>query len=139
MFKNASQGGLNGFLDTGSHITGELKFDDEFLIHGKLTGNVVSDGKLDIGEKGEVDGEIRVARVTVWGVVRGTLKIAEHVEIKTGGKVFADLHTPSLTIEEGAFFEGRCSMGSESSGERQEASPPVTGRSTNVARMPMAK
>jgi len=133
MFKNASpQGDLNGFLDAGSHITGELRFDDTFRIDGKLTGNVVSKGNLIVGERGEVDGEIKVGRVFISGVVRGTMKIAERAEITATGKVFANLSTPSLMIEEGAFFEGQCSM--EREGLSSQASRPP-----KVAQMPIAK
>lgn len=111
MFKAAGKhGGPNGFLDTGSHMTGELHFEDEFQIHGKFTGSIVSEGELFVGEGGDVDGEIRVRQVFVSGTVRGTLRASERVEVTSAGKVFADLHTPSLMIEEGALFEGRCSM-----------------------------
>ena len=111
MFKPASpQSDLNGLLDRGSHIHGELRFDEEFVIRGGLTGSIVSNGVLKIGEEGELDGEIRVRRVVVSGTVKGTLHATETIHITSTGKVFADLVTPSLTIEDGAFFEGRCSM-----------------------------
>jgi cytoskeletal protein CcmA (bactofilin family) len=35
--------------------------------------------------------------------------------------VFADIDTPSLVIEDGAFFEGRCAMARE---ERESAKSP---------------
>jgi hypothetical protein len=73
MFKSA-QGDLNGFLDAGSHIVGELHFDDTFRIDGKLTGKVISDGELVVGERGEVDGEIDVRRVYVSGIVKGRVR-----------------------------------------------------------------
>ena len=143
MFKSAAvQGELNGFLDAGSHMTGELIFEDTFRIDGKITGEVVSEGDLIVGERGEVDGEIRVRRVFVSGTVKGTLRALEQVEITSTGKVIADVFTPSLTIEDGAFFEGRCAM------ERPEEVPPVLRRglpqpgleqSKKVARMPIAK
>ena len=111
MFKSSSsQGDLNGFLDAGSHMTGELHFEDTFRIDGRFTGTVVSDGDLIVGERGDVDGEIRVCRVYVSGTVRGALRASERVEVTSNGKVLADVFTPSLTIEDGAFFEGRCSM-----------------------------
>ena len=129
MFKgSAAQGDLNGFLDAGSHMTGELHFEDTFRIDGKFTGNVVSDGDLIVGERGDVEGEIKVHRVFVSGTVRGTLRAAERVEITAAGKVLADVYTPSLTIDDGAHFEGRCSM------ER-----PAQGGSKKVAQMPFAK
>ena len=146
MFKNSSpQGDLNGFLDAGSPITGELSFDDTFRIDGKVTGSVTSKGNLIVGERGEVDGEIRVAKVFVSGVVRGTMRISERAEVTATGKVYADLYTPSLMIEEGDFFEGQCSMQREGAGSQ---APPKTGPRdagqrdagpAKVAQMPMAK
>ena len=111
MFKGSgAQGDFNGFLDAGSHVTGDLHFEDTFRIDGKFTGNVVSDGDLIVGERGDVDGEVKVRRVFVSGTVRGALRAAERVEITAAGKVMADVYTPSLTIDDGAYFEGRCSM-----------------------------
>jgi cytoskeletal protein CcmA (bactofilin family) len=107
---SSSQGELNGFLDAGSHIKGTLHFEDTFRIDGKVTGKVESGGHLIVGEKGEVDGEVDVKRVSVSGIVRGQLKARERVEITSLGRVYADLQTPILTVEEGALLEGRCSM-----------------------------
>lgn len=111
MFKTtAAQGDLNGFLDAGSHIEGELRFEDTFRVDGKVSGTVVSKGDLIVGERGEVEGEVKVRRVFVSGLVRGTVRAADRLEITSGGRVMADLFTPSLSIEDGAFFEGRCTM-----------------------------
>ena len=63
-----------------------------------------------MGEGGEIDGEIRVGQIFVSGTVRGTVIASRKVQIAPGGKVFADLETPSLVIEDGALFEGRCAM-----------------------------
>ncbi len=130
MFKGSDrQSELNGILNAGSHIRGELHFEDEFLIYGKVTGSVVSDGELIIGEEGEIEGDIVVRRVQVSGTVRGKLKATERIEITSTGEVFAELETPSLFIEDGAFFEGSCSM-SRKPKRSKEPSP------ENVTKMP---
>lgn len=105
-----SSGDLNGFLDAGSHIKGELHFEDTFRVDGKLNGKVLSDGDLVIGVGGEVDGEIAVGRLFVSGTLRGRIKAAKRIEIAAGGRVHATLETPSLVIEDGAFFEGQSAM-----------------------------
>ena len=131
MFKSdGERGDLNGFLDAGSHIEGNLHFEDTFRVDGRLSGRVDSKGDLVVGEQGEVEGEIRVGRIFVSGTLKGSVQASQRVEITSRGKVHADLETPSLMIEDGAFFEGRCSMTRhpESAGER-----PV------VARMPLNK
>lgn len=120
---SSSQGELNGFLDAGSHIKGTLHFEDTFRIDGKVTGNVESDGHLIVGEKGEVDGEIDVRRVSVSGTVRGHLKARERVELTSLGRVYADITAPILTMEEGAIFEGRCVMEKIRRGEIGNVTP----------------
>lgn len=138
MFKPANpQSDLNGLLDRGSHIHGELRFDDEFVIRGGLTGSIVSEGVLKIGEEGEIEGEIRVCRVVVSGTIKGTLYATETIHITSTGKVLADLFTPSLTIEEGAFFEGRCSM-AENSHQGTESQKVTQKATQKVTQMPIA-
>ena len=109
-----SGGELNGFLDAGSHIKGDLLFEDTFRVDGKVTGKVLSDGDLVVGVSGEVDGEVMVGRVFVSGTLRGRVKAAKRIEIAAGGRVHATLETPSLVIEDGAFFEGQSAMVRES-------------------------
>jgi cytoskeletal protein CcmA (bactofilin family) len=104
------QSDLNGFLDSGSHLEGELRFDTSFRIDGKFNGSIVSDGDLMVGEGGEIEGELAIGRIFISGTIRGTVRASRRVQIAPSGKVFADLETPSLEIEDGALFEGRCSM-----------------------------
>ena len=131
--KLKARGELNGFLDAGSHIRGELHFDDTFRIDGRLTGKAVSRGNLVVGEDGVVDAEIEVGSIFVSGTVKGTVKAAERIEIAVGGQVFADLETPTLVVEDGAIIEGPCSMSrgrATATGERTRAV---------VARLPVQK
>ena len=107
--KKGNAGELNGFMDSGSRIVGELHFQDTYRIDGSLSGKVSSTGDLIVGRESEVDGEIRVRRLFVSGIVRG-LVMAERVEIAPGARVEADVESPVLVVEEGAFFQGRCLM-----------------------------
>ena len=110
MFKGETKGDLNGFLDAGSQMNGELSFEDTFRVDGKLTGKVSSKGDLVVGERGVVDGDVQVGRVYVSGTLKGTVKAATRIEITAGGRLLGDIQTPTLVIEEGGFYQGRCSM-----------------------------
>ena len=111
IFKSDSTPGeLNGFLDAGSHLRGELEFKNTFRVDGELTGKVVSSGDLVIGDDGVVNGEIEVGRLYVSGTVKGHVRANERIEIGAKGRVEADISTPALVIEDGAFFQGTCSM-----------------------------
>ena len=56
-------GTLNGFLDQGCSIKGDIVFADLLRVHGQASGTVRSDGELLVGEGGVVEGEIMVARL----------------------------------------------------------------------------
>lgn len=112
----ARQGELNGFLDRGSDLRGELRFDAHFRVHGRFTGEVHSEGELIVGEGGEVEGDVHVGQVVVSGTVRGSIQASRRVQITGTGKVFADVDTPALVVEDGALFEGRCTMRRDETG-----------------------
>jgi cytoskeletal protein CcmA (bactofilin family) len=104
---------LNGFLDKGSHLKGELSFEETFRIDGKFEGSIPSGSELILGDSAEVDAEIHVERLSINGSLKGTVRASERIEIHPRARVTAELHTPVLRIEEGAFFQGSCDMTSE--------------------------
>jgi cytoskeletal protein CcmA (bactofilin family) len=104
---------LNGFLDRGSHLAGDLKFEEGFRIDGKFEGKISSGSELVLGEAADVEAEIHVGRLAVNGSLRGNVVATERIELHPKARVLADLTTPALSIEEGAFFQGSCKMGQE--------------------------
>jgi len=117
----ARSGELNGFLDEGCLIEGSVTFQDTLRVDGKIKGTIISQKDLIIGPSGFVEGEIHVGILQVSGTVRGKVKVSGKIFIHRGGKVFADIDTPSLIIEEGAVFQGACSM--NGAGNQQHTRP----------------
>lgn len=115
-------GELNGFLDRGSSFKGELEFEDTMRIDGKFNGTITSKNELIVGESAHIEGDVHVGRIAISGTVVGKIVAAQRVEIHRNGKVYSDIDTPNLIIEEGAIFQGNCVMG-----ERK------TGNVTNIA------
>jgi cytoskeletal protein CcmA (bactofilin family) len=109
--KSNRSGELNGFLDRGSSFKGELEFEDTMRIDGKFNGSITSKNELIVGESAHIDGTIHVGRIAISGTVVGKIKADQRVEIHRNGKVYSDVDTPALIIEEGAIFQGNCVMG----------------------------
>src|SRR6476646_9076945 len=99
-------GELNGFLDRGSSFRGELEFEDTMRIDGRFNGKITSKNELIVGESATIEGDIHVGRIAISGTVIGKVVADEKVEIHRSGKVYSDLETPALLIEEGAIFQG---------------------------------
>jgi len=101
---------LSGFFDQGVNFSGELKFTNSLRIDGKFQGKIISSDELIVGEKGVVEAEIEVGRISISGTVKGTIKASERVELLPTSKVEANIITKNLIINEGAVFNGSCSM-----------------------------
>jgi cytoskeletal protein CcmA (bactofilin family) len=101
---------LNGFIDRGSHFSGELTFEETFRIDGRFEGKIRSGSELILGDGAEVDAEIEVGRLSVNGTLRGSAVASERIELLPRARVFADLSAPVLRVEEGAFLQGSCRM-----------------------------
>ncbi|HXG59481.1 MAG TPA: polymer-forming cytoskeletal protein [Thermoanaerobaculia bacterium] len=104
-------GELNGFLDRGSSFKGELEFEDTMRIDGKFNGRITSKNELIVGDAAVIEGDIHVGRCAISGTVIGKIVTSQRVEIHRNGRVYADIDTPALIIEEGAIFQGNCVMG----------------------------
>ena len=109
-------GELNGFLDRGATFRGELEFEDTMRIDGRFNGKITSKNELIVGESAHIEGDIHVGRIAISGTIVGKIFAAQRVEIHRNGKVYSDIDTPALIIEEGAIFQGNCVMGDKSTG-----------------------
>lgn len=103
-------GELNGFLDRGSSFKGELEFEDTMRIDGRFNGRISSKNELIVGESAHIEGDIHVGRIAISGTVVGKIVADLRVEIHRNGKVYSDIETPALIIEDGAIFQGNCVM-----------------------------
>lgn len=137
--KSAS-GDLSGFLDQGGQFEGELRFEQSFRVDGKVTGGIRSEGDLVVGEKGEIEGEVRVGRLFVSGLVRGEVHCAKRVSIHPRGRIEGEVRTPALVVEEGGVLEGRCMMGAAVAEEAGHETPAPEALSAKVVgRIPANK
>jgi len=99
---------ITGFFDDGTEFNGELKFKGSFRVEGSFRGTIESESQLIIGEKANVDADVKVAHVLINGNFRGTIKASDKVEIHSHGRVNGTIQTPRLIVEEGAFLQANC-------------------------------
>jgi cytoskeletal protein CcmA (bactofilin family) len=82
--------------------------------------------ELVVGEAGVVTGEIEVARCLVGGQVRGKVRASEQVVLHATARVWAEIRTPALVMEPGAFLEGKVTMVASKQAAAGGAMPPGT-------------
>ena len=99
--------GNKNTLSSDVEINGTLKFAGELTFEGKLDGEIVSDGALQLGDSTVINGNINVASVVVRGKVNGNVTAKDKIELKTKAELFGDIKAAKLVIEEGVTFVGK--------------------------------
>jgi len=109
--REIKDGSLSGYVGHGTSITGEASFKGMMRIDGHVDGKLVSDGgTIIVGDGGQVDADLEVGVAIIRGTVNGDIIGTQRVELGRTAKVRGNIHTASISIDHGAFFEGNCRM-----------------------------
>jgi cytoskeletal protein CcmA (bactofilin family) len=121
--RDIKEGKLSGFVGHGTSLTGDTTFQMMLRVDGHLTGTVSSDGgTLIVGNNGRLDANVSVGVANVNGTINGDITATEKIHLGRTARVVGNISTPKLVIEEGAIFEGGCTMLKErESQEKQSA------------------
>ncbi|HTP28754.1 MAG TPA: polymer-forming cytoskeletal protein [Anaeromyxobacteraceae bacterium] len=110
-------------LARGSEFEGKLTFEGTVRIDAKFNGSISTNDVLVVGESARINAEIVCGTILVHGQVNGNIRAKVAVELRGHARVIGNIHTPSLTIERGAVFEGDCRM--DGSPEMGSSSKPM--------------
>ena len=121
-----ARGEIKAFLGEGTDFKGILTFEGTVRVDGKLEGEVYTKDTLIVGESAVVGAEINVHTIVISGVVRGNINATGKIEVHRPGKLFGNVKTPSLYIEEGVIFEGNCAMAYDAAEEKKVS--PITAK-----------
>jgi len=89
---------------------GELSADDDLIIRGRVEGSIKHKQRLTVGQEGRIAASIHAQTVVVEGTVEGDITAAKSVTVKGSAHVRGNLAAPSVTILEGATFNGGVDM-----------------------------
>ncbi len=98
-------GGVPSIINPDLKIVGNLKSDGEIQIDSTVKGDIKAH-MLTVGEQGKINGSTVAETVRIFGTVDGRVQ-AKTVHLDKSAKVTADITHETLTIEAGAYFEGK--------------------------------
>ena len=101
-------------------IHGDVKVSGSLLIYGKVFGSIQSSGAVRTANGSVVNGNISAKEAAIGGKVDGDLDIEKKVTLGDTSFLTGNLKAAILTIEEGAKFDGVCSMLKKSQSEKGE-------------------
>ena len=102
---------LNIISET-SRIEGKVIVDHVTRVHGIIKGDVeaLPGSTLILCETSVLEGNVQAETLIVDGFIRGNVQAKVKVTLSRSSRVVGDIKAPSIVIEPGAYFEGRCLM-----------------------------
>jgi len=103
--------GVINIIGNGTKITGDIETSGDIRIDGALIGNVSTQGKIVVGETGNIEGKVICVNSDISGTLKGKITVKELLSLKATAKILGDIVTNKLAIEPNAIFTGTCDMG----------------------------
>ena len=106
--------------DAASNVIGENSFfAGSFIVNGSLRIDGCFEGKnlqaeqLYIGRTGKIKTNISASSIIVEGLIIGNINASSRVLLMPTAKVYGDIKTPELIIQNGVILEGRCTIAND--------------------------
>jgi len=94
-------------MGAGAHYEGDLSFEGRVRVDGHFVGRIYTEGCLEIGAEGVIEGEIDVACAIVAGRLEGRVRVREHLLIEATGIVKGTLDGGVLEVRPGGQLDGK--------------------------------
>ena len=94
---------VSTLIGEGTVFDGDLTSPETIRIDGVINGNCTCEKKLILSAEGQVRGNIS-------GRVDGDIVVSGKLELLATGKIAGNITAGSIVIDEGACFDGRCTM-----------------------------
>ena len=105
-------------LDRGTKISGKLHFEGPAHFDGNIDGEIEGT-EITIGENAVATAQIRADSIVVCGKVKGEITATQRIEIRQTARIIGNITAPKLIVQDGAIFQGQCSIGHESDGNHK--------------------
>lgn len=107
-------------IDHGCEAQGRLNFVGTLALNGKFHGELLCADTLLVGENGDVEAAVQVGAAIVSGRVKGNITARERIELRRTARIYGNIVTPVLVLEEGVVFDGQCKTTQQEAPEAHE-------------------
>ena len=107
---DVSSGTNLNLIGRGTVIVGTITASSSIRIEGEIKGKIVCHDLVTVGATGTVEGDVDAKNIIIGGKVAGNLSAQDKLVLETKSTITGDIRARRLVIDEGALFEGHCSM-----------------------------
>lgn len=97
-------------ISSGTTVKGEISSPVDIRIDGTFDGRIYSKGRVVVGEKAVIKGDIICQNADFWGMMTGNFYVRDTLSLKSACTVTGDLNVKRIQIDLDARFNGNCHM-----------------------------
>jgi cytoskeletal protein CcmA (bactofilin family) len=116
--------GFETVLGANCVIEGTLSSSGNVRIDGTFSGTLDIKGNVLVGETARITAHVDARNISIAGAVRGNVT-GNKVQLLRTGRIWGDINASALTMEEGAFIDGKITMKGHQANTPAEAPAPA--------------
>ena len=97
-------------IASNTRFTGKIKGEDTLRISGYFKGEVHCRRMVWVDKTGRIEGTVYARRVIIEGEINGCIESADHVELRSNGRMIGDINAVKITIAKGCLFDGQAKI-----------------------------
>ena len=110
MAQEVSDFSINTIIGPNTNFTGNIETGGFTRIDGSIFGNVKASGRVVIGERARMKGNVTGTNITIGGVVYGNIISDGHLIILSTAIVIGDIITRRIQADDGCFINGKVAV-----------------------------
>jgi len=101
---------INTIIGPNTNLAGDIEAGGFTRVDGSIRGNVGARGRVVIGERARIKGNVSGTNITIGGVVCGNVIADGHLVILSTAIIIGEIITRRIQADDGCFINGRVTV-----------------------------
>ncbi len=97
-------------IASNTRFTGKIKGEDTLRISGYFKGEIDCKRMVWVDKTGKIEGMVTARRVIIEGEINGNIESANHVELRSNGRMIGDINAVKISVAKGCLFDGQAKI-----------------------------
>lgn len=115
--------GRQSKFDATSRLDGKIFGSETIIIEGRIKGEILVNGSLEITQNAEINGNIKADKLSLDGKVAGNIEVADSLSISRTAIIRGDIQAGAVDIMSGATISGQCLIKGTSDNQARDYVP----------------
>ena len=95
---------INTLVGAGTRVSGDLNIAGLVRVDGDIDGNLETTGRVIIGEKARIRGNVTAKAAVIGGIIEGDVYAPDEIQILATSSVYGDVITKKISVAENSFI-----------------------------------